>query len=94
MPTQDPTSLFPNHEDRDAFFRDITERVCGTLSLNEGLQQALPKLARYIPVDVIQLTVMTPDKSSVRSIAWAQPNGPARAVLGSHHVQGSRRARD
>jgi transcriptional regulator with GAF, ATPase, and Fis domain len=57
--------------EHDDFFRDITECVCGTLSLNEGLDQVLPRLAEHIPIDVIQLTVIDAQKTSVRSVAWA-----------------------
>jgi hydrogenase-4 transcriptional activator len=69
--------------EHDEFFRAISECVCGTLSLNQGLEQALPRLAEHIPLDVIQLTVIDAGKSNVRSVAWANRRETLDGFAGS-----------
>lgn len=55
----------------DELFRQITEHVCGTLSLNEGLSLALPSLAHRMPANALHLVVLDTERECIRSVAWA-----------------------
>ncbi len=63
----DPTSS-PSD---DELFREITEHVCGTLSLDEALAHALPKLAQRIPADALFLIVRDCATDYIRPVAYA-----------------------
>ena len=61
---------FPSAND-DELFRQITEHVCGSLDLSDGLTKALPLLGQRMPVDALHLTVIDTERCCLRSVAWA-----------------------
>ena len=52
--------------DESAFFREMTLRICGSLDIDQALEQAFEHLRRHLPADAIGLGYNTVDDPSVR----------------------------
>ena len=57
--------------DGDAFFRQATLRICGSLEIEEALQRLLILLQDLMPVDRFYLQYYDADYAAMRTIAYA-----------------------
>ncbi len=56
--------------DREFFF-EVTKRICGTLEIEQGLQDCLQYISNYMPADRMYLQRYQPDLNSMHLIARA-----------------------
>lgn len=61
--------------DQDAFFREITLRICSHLNIEEGLHSCMQFLAEHMPADRIYLQRYEPDLGSMRLVVRADAGG-------------------
>jgi transcriptional regulator with GAF, ATPase, and Fis domain len=55
------------------FFHQATLRICGSLNIEDSLQESLSFLQKYIPADEIFLNVYNPGAGNLRVLAHATP---------------------
>jgi transcriptional regulator with GAF, ATPase, and Fis domain len=88
--------------DDNAFFREVTLRLCGSLEIEEGLEACLDYIQQHMPADALYLEQYEPDLGGMRVIARARSDGatrmdvrvplPAQAVAAMEQVRGAFRA--
>lgn len=61
--------------DENAFFRQATMLICGSLDIETALRQSFPYLARAMPVDAIYLHLYEPNIGAIRTIAEVTEKG-------------------
>ena len=55
----------------DAFFRQATLRVCGTLDIEKAMSRCLKYLKRFLPADQLFMVLHEPGLGALRVIAEA-----------------------
>ncbi|MEM9598180.1 MAG: hypothetical protein AAGD06_28210, partial [Acidobacteriota bacterium] len=70
--------------DAAGFFREMTLRICGDLSIDRALRNAFEVLTRHVPADAIGLGHWNRDETKIRILA-------AAARPGASYVWGHRR---
>jgi transcriptional regulator with GAF, ATPase, and Fis domain len=88
--------------DDNAFFREVTLRLCGSLEIEQGLAACLEYLREHLPADALYLEQYEPDHGGMRIIARARPDGarrmdvlvplPESALAAMEQVRGAFRA--
>ena len=55
--------------DKDAFFREVTVRMCSSLQINTALSNAFEYVRQHIPLDVLSLIIPDVELSALRRVA-------------------------
>jgi len=81
--------------DENAFFREVTTRVCGSLDIKTALARAFQYLQQFIPLNAMGLHLYEPEPHAIRTIARVGPSGsfamdkltplPGRLISGERH---------
>ncbi|OPY90413.1 MAG: Formate hydrogenlyase transcriptional activator [Syntrophaceae bacterium PtaU1.Bin231] len=61
--------------DENAFFREVTTRVCGSLDIKTALARAFRYLQEFIPLNAMGLHLYEPESHAIRTIARVGPSG-------------------
>ena len=61
-------------------FRQVTVRMCGTLSLETALKRTFDYLRKVIPLDELRVNILDPERRAIKAIATASADG-AREML-------------
>ena len=56
--------------DANAFFREMTLRICGNLDLDLALERAFEYAAEHLPVDAMALGYYDPAEGAIRMLSW------------------------
>ncbi len=62
---------------RDAFLREITLRICSSLDIRESLRSAFEYLREHVPLDVLTVFIIDERLGAIRRIAHAYEHGAA-----------------
>jgi len=68
------------HMTREQLFRQVTLRVCGTLSLSTALEQVFELLSPLLPLDELRVNILDREMHAVKTVAVADAKG-ARTML-------------